>query len=245
MTRPERQAGALAALVESGGARVLRYPAMDIQHFSSAELDDTLARLDAFDLAIFVSRNAVEYGIASVRGRRPWPPGPRVAAVGAGTRRALEALGFTGVVAPEGPADSAALLAEPALEPVAGRRVVIFRGEGGREELADALRSRGAEVEYAECYRRVLPATDLAPLVAEWGRGAVDAVAVSSGEGLANLATLLGAAGAGLLADTPLFVPHARVADQARAMGATRVVVCGAQDDEVLAALVAYFRSAG
>ncbi len=245
VTRPERHAGVLAALLESEGACALRYPVIDIQPCSSAALDGVLSRLDSIDLAIFVSRNAVEFGIASVRERRPWPPGPRAAAVGAGTRRALEALGLTGVVAPGGPADSAALLAEPGLEPIAGRRVVIFRGEGGREELATALRSRGAQVEYAECYRRVVPATDVAPLVREWGRGAVDAVAVSSGEGLANLARLLGAADVGLLAGTPLFVPHARVAEQARALGATSVVVCGAQDEEVLAALVAYFRSAG
>lgn len=245
VTRPERQAAGLVERIEAAGGRALRYPMMHIQTLASVALDAVIDRLDGFDLAVFVSRNAVEHGLARARSRRPWPPGPRAAAVGSGTRRALEAEGFENVVAPEGSADSAALLAEPGLEPVADRRIVIFRGEGGREELATALRARGASVDYAECYRRTLPATDLTPLVAEWSRGAVDAVAVSSGEALANLARRLGDAGPKLLADTPLFVSHARVEAQARALGAVHVVVAGAPDEDVLAALVAYFRSAG
>ncbi len=232
-------------MIESAGGRALRFPAIEIEPLRSAELDAVLERLDSFDLAVFISRNAVEHGLACARARRSWPPGPPVAAIGAGTRRELESEGFVDVIAPEGPADSEALLAEPALAAVAGKRIVIFRGIGGRETLAEALRSRGAVVDYAECYRRVAPATDMGPLVGEWSRGAVHAIAVSSGEGLANLTRLLGEAGRGMLAATPLFVPHARVAAQARSLGAAEVVVAGAGDDEVLAALVAYFRGTG
>jgi uroporphyrinogen-III synthase len=83
------------------------------------------------------------------------------------------------------------------------------------------------------------------PLLGEWSRGAVQAIAVSSGEGLANLARLLGEAGPAMFAGTPLFVPHARVVAQARSLGAAEVVIAGAADEEVLAALVAYFRSTG
>ena len=125
------------------------------------------------------------------------------------------------------------------------RRIAIFRGEGGRETLAEVLRLRGADVAYAECYRRSVPPTDMRPLVDDWARGAVHAVTVSSGEGLANLAVMLGDSGRGLLAAMPLFVPHARVARQARALGAADVVVSGVADEEVLAALVAYFRRTG
>jgi len=83
------------------------------------------------------------------------------------------------------------------------------------------------------------------PLIGEWSRGAVHAVTVSSGEGLANFAALLGKAGRSLLAATPLFVPHARVADAARLLGIGAVQVAGPADEEMLAALVAYFRRAG
>lgn len=245
VTRPERQAGALAALIEAAGGRPLRYPAIAIQPLGGAALDSIVDGLDTFDVAIFISRNAVALGLARVRARRTWPAGLAVAGVGAGTRRALESEGMTDVIAPSGPADSEALLDQPQLKAVAGRRIVIFRGEGGRELIASTLRARNATVEYAECYRRTRPATDLRPLIGEWSRGAVHAVTVSSGEGLANFAALLGKAGRSLLAATPLFVPHARVADDARLLGIGAVQVAGPADEEMLAALVAYFRRAG
>jgi uroporphyrinogen-III synthase len=246
VTRPEQQAAGLASLIGSAGGRALCFPVMAIQPLRSPELDAFFGRLDAFDLAVFISRNAVEQGLARVReSRHAWPKGLRTAAIGAGTRRALEAEGYVDVIAPEGAADSEALLAEPALGNVAGKRIAIFRGDGGRETLAEGLRSRGAAVVYAECYRRSVPPTDMRPLMDEWARGAVHAVTVSSGEGLANLAAMLGDAGRGLLAAMPLFVPHIRVAGQARASGAADVVVSGAADEEVLAALVAYFRRTG
>ena len=246
VTRPEQQAAGLASLIRSAGGHALCFPAMAIEPLRSPELDALLGRLDACDLAVFISRNAVEQGLARVReSRRAWPSGLRTAAIGAGTRRALESEGFVDVIAPEGAADSEALLAEPALRDVTGKRIAIFRGEGGRETLAEVLRSRGADVAYAECYRRSVPPTDMRPLVDDWARGVVHAVTVSSGEGLANLAVMLGDSGRGLLAAMPLFVPHARVAGQARALGAADVVVSGAADEEVLAALVAYFRRTG
>lgn len=197
-------------------------------------------------MAVFISRNAVEQGMASLRESGKALPGDiSVAAIGAGTRRALEGEGRGGVIAPAGAADSEALLAEPALANVSGMRILIFRGEGGREALAEGLRARGAQVEYAECYRRVAPRIDPLPLIAEWSRGALHAIAVSSGEGLSNLAASLGPAGRTLLAAVPVFVPHPRVAAQALALGASEVVVTGAADEEVVAALVAYFRRTG
>jgi len=244
VTRPQRQALGLAQLVESAGGRALQYPVLEIQPLRTPALRSAIASLASIDLAIFISRNAVEQGLACLRELGARGLLPRAAAIGEGTRRALEADGVQGVIAPEGPADSEALLAHPGLRDVNGRRVLIFRGAGGREVLASALRSRGAVVEYAECYRRTLPAADLRPLLVEWSHGGVDAVTVSSREGLDNLAALLGAEGAGYLRATPVFVPHARVGEAARALGIANVVVAGAADREMLAALVAYFGGA-
>ncbi len=245
VTRPERQAGSLARLIDRAGGRALCFPAIAIEPLRSPALDDVLRALASFQLAVFISRNAVEQGLARARELGVRACLPPAAAIGGGTRKALEAEGVLGAVAPDGPADSEALLALPQFEAMSGKRVLIFRGAGGREWLASALRSRGAIVEYAECYRRAVPATDVRPLLAEWSRGAVDAVTVSSGESLANLARLLGQAGCGLLRATPVFVPHPRVAVEARELGIAAVVEAGAADEEMLGALVAYFGRTG
>jgi uroporphyrinogen-III synthase len=121
------------------------------------------------------------------------------------------------------------------MQHMAGRRVVIFRGEGGRARRGDTLAQRGARVEFAACYRRKCPKT----YVQTWTTGEIDAVTVSSAEGLANLFAMLDAA---FLQATPLFVPHPRIADEARARAVQEVLVAGPSDDDMLHRLVAYFQ---
>jgi uroporphyrinogen-III synthase len=118
--------------------------------------------------------------------------------------------------------------------------VVIFRGDGGRELLGDTLRERGATVDYVECYRRARPNADIEPLLKRWGRGEIDAVTVSSSEGLRNLYDMLGKLGQAWLRRTPLFAPHARIAENARALGCERVVETGPADEGLCAGLVAF-----
>jgi uroporphyrinogen-III synthase len=137
--------------------------------------------------------------------------------------------------------DSEALLALPQLADVAGRRIVIFRGNGGRPLLGDTLAARGAVVEYAECYRRVVPQLDAAPLLDAWQRRRIDAVTITSGEGLRNLFDGVGQSGRPLLQKTPLIATHRRIADAARAWGAAAVAVAGPDDEALVRGLTAYF----
>jgi uroporphyrinogen-III synthase len=240
VTRPRAQAGELARLIREAGGEPLVFPAIEIRAPSDpAALRAVLDRLERFDLAIFISRNAVEHGLAALE--RPWPARLQVAAIGAGTRRALEARGLRDVIAPAGQADSEALLALPALRRMEGRRAVIFRGEGGRELLRRSLEERGAIVAYAECYRRVRPEAGGAGLRAAWARGEVHAVTVNSAEALANLWAILGEPAAEAARRTPLFVPHPRVAEAALRRGLREVIVAGAGDAEMRDRLVAYF----
>lgn len=241
VTRPSGQAAGLARLVREAGGVPILFPAIEILPPSHAEaLAAVLARLERFDLAIFISRNAVHWGLAALG--RAWPAQVRVAAVGAGTARALAERGIGGVIAPHGPqADSEALLARPELGDMRKRRVLIFRGEGGREVLREGLVARGAAVEYAECYRRARPQADGAAIAAAWARGEVDAATVNSVEALENLCALLGEAGVRAARATPLLVPHPRVARAAAALGFERILVCGPGDEEVRDRLVAYF----
>ena len=113
--------------------------------------------------------------------------------------------------------------------------MVIFRGEGGRELLGETLRARGAAVEYAECYRRVRPELDPAPLLEAWAGSGLDAVTVTSSEGLRNLAEMVGRSRAASgCSRTPLFVPHPRIAEAARGLGVRTVIVTGPGDEGLL-----------
>jgi uroporphyrinogen-III synthase len=248
VTRPREQSAALAARIRAAGGEALVFPAIEIEDLPDPAPVHALAdRLEELDLAIFVSPSAVHKALALLRARRgtrPWPVRLRVAAIGAGSRAALEREGFVDVIAPHSGADSEALLALAELADVAGRRIVILRGEGGRERLGEALAARGARVERVACYRRSRPAADPEALQQAWARGAVHAVAVSSGEGLENLRAMLGEAGARWLRQTPLFVPHARVAAQAARLGIREAIVAGPGDRELVAGLVAYFGGA-
>jgi len=219
------------ALVSSAGGRPIVFPAIEIERLPERPLPS----LEELDLAVFVSPTAVDCAFERIR-----HADIALAAVGSGTRRALQALGARRVLAPEDGADSEALLALPELHDVAGKRILIVRGEGGRELLAETLVARGARTEYLECYRRVLPHGDMAPLIAAWDRGEVDAVTVSSSASLDNLITLLGVP---RLAAKPVFVNHARVAERAREAGISELIVAGSGDEETAEALVAYFGS--
>src|SRR5262249_30189645 len=183
VTRPAGQAERLASLLAAASARPILFPAIEIERLPERPLPP----LEEFDLVVFVSPTAAECAFERVRSANL-----PLAAVGSGTKRALEALGARRVLAPGTGGGSEALLALPEFHDVAGMRIRIVRGEAGRELLGDTLVARGARIEYLECYRRVLPHADTAPLVEAWDRGEVDALTVSSAAGLDNLITLLG-----------------------------------------------------
>lgn len=241
ITRPRDQAAGLLRRVEAEGARALAFPAMEIDPPLDPAPATRLAReLASFDIAIFVSPTAVQKGLALAGA---WPAQVRVAGVGSGTRAELERHGIQGAWAPEGAADSEALLALPELAEVRGKRIAIFRGEGGRELLAETFSRRGARVEHAVCYRRSPPRGDTAPVLQAWRAAALHAVTSSSSVGLGHLLRALGDEGARLMRATPLFVSHERVAEEARRLGVQKIVVAGPGDAEMVDALVAYFQA--
>jgi uroporphyrinogen-III synthase len=132
ITRPREQAPVLERLVRDAGGEPVCVPAIEILPVADpAPFHALAARLAEFDLAIFISRNAVHRALDLMAGK-PWPPGLKVATVGQGSRAALEQRGFAHVIAPAAQSDSEALLALPELSAVRGRRVAIFRGEGRR-----------------------------------------------------------------------------------------------------------------
>lgn len=242
VTRPARQATALVQAIRAAGGEAFEFPALDVEALPLDALSEPLARLAAADIVIFISPNAAQFGMAAIRAGSMLPEAVEVFAVGSGTARALRAQGGGGVITPDGQ-DSEALLALPKLNAVAGKQVVIVRGVGGRALLADALAARGAQVTFMECYRRVRPQADAAPLLARWHAGGIAAVTVTSAETLHNLAALLGEAGMPLLAATPLFAPHEKIAEAARRFGIAQVIATPGGDDGLVDGLVNWFRN--
>jgi uroporphyrinogen-III synthase len=242
LTRPHEHAAGLADRIRAAGGEPLVFPAIEILPPEDSDaLARVIARLEDFQLAIFISRTAAAKGHAAVTARRGWPKDLRVAAVGAGTAATLRRLGFDAVIAPGGQADSEALAALPELQDLRGKSVVVFRGQGGREWLRAALETRGARVDYAECYRRMRPAADTGPLLARWQRGEITAVSITSAEGLTNFLDMLGPAGKDCLCATPVFVPHPRVAEAAARLGLREVIVAGSGDEQTVASMAAFF----
>lgn len=243
VTRPRHQAADLLRAIEDAGGRPLLFPLLEIGPASDpAPLAAAARQLTGYRFAAFVSPNAVAHALPVLLAQGAWPAGLTPLAVGQSTVRALAEQGVTGALAPRERFDSEALLALPELAPerVRGTRVAIFRGDGGRELLAETLRERGAAVDCIACYTRLPPAGDLGELLAAWRRGGLDAVTVSSSEGFRYLVERLDAVGRAYLRATPIFVPHARIAETARAAGFRRVVLTPPADAGLLAGLRAY-----
>jgi len=242
VTRPAGQGERLAGLIAAAGGTPIVFPLIDIRPAKDlATARERFARIAQYDLVVFVSANAVEHGCALLPHGAALPSTLHIAAVGVGTARALTARGVSRVLLPAERYDSEGLLALPLLTDVAGKRVLIVRGVGGRELLADTLSARGASVEYAECYERMPPSASPETLMAAWRTHALHAVTITSSEGLRQLHALLPDEGRAYLRATPLFVTHERMREAAHALALNDVVMARPGDEALYAALVNYY----
>jgi uroporphyrinogen-III synthase len=239
VTRPAGQAETLCDLIRAAGGQAIPFPTLEIAPVADpGPARDVLAQ--PWDLMVFVSRNAVELAldlIASTAGAGVWPEVRLIAAVGRATAAALEAAGRAPDLVPAERFDSETLLALPQLAGLAGGRVLIVRGEGGRALIGEVLQERGAEVHYAEVYRRVCPRIDPGDLLGRWP-SEVHLLTATSDEVLLNLHQILGPKGLPLALATPLVVISARTAETAARLGYRQVRVADrAEDGAILEAL--------
>jgi uroporphyrinogen-III synthase len=211
------------------------FPALAIEPLAEdAAVAPAFGRLVSFGLVIFISPNAVRLGMPHILKHGGLPAGVRVAAIGPGTAAELKKSGVRDIISPQQGFDSEALLGEFSNMQLAGRRVLIVRGQGGREYLGDALGSRGATVEYLECYRRVRPDRDMRELASNIGRDGIKACLATSSTIVQNLFEMAGAADLSWLCNVPFFVPHARVAATAFSRGARCIFVAGNGDEALV-----------
>ncbi len=217
---------------------MLLFPGMEIQPVEPAPASaEALARWHATDWAFFVSGNAVRHGLPHLPDDRE-PGRPSIAAVGASTAQALLAAGFATVLRPCGSEDSEGLLACPELQYLHGQQVLIIRGIGGRDVLAQGLRRAGATVAYAEVYARVAATQPVEPFQQALASGDIAGICAMSTETIHNLFDRLGEAWHAALCRCCWIVPHPRVAQAASALGIRQVVqAAGSSDVAVLRAL--------
>lgn len=240
ITRPSHQAGPLCRLFEAEGASVSRFPAMAIR-----PLDDKrtwaarLGALGGFDLIVFASANAVRYGAALLDQQRDLP----LAAIGPATARALNRAGYRVPVQPLGGFDSESLLRHPRLASLAGQRVLLVKGQGGRELLERELARRGATLILAEVYRRECPAPRAAALRALESRfeeREIQVITATSAEIGNNLLVLATPALRRYFDTAHWLVPSARVGGLLRHAGlrAPLVLAASAEDQDLVSAVV-------
>jgi uroporphyrinogen-III synthase len=240
LTRPADESAALSVVLAEAGVFSSSLPLLEIEPIPASDtMHEVIQQLDRYCAVIVVSKPAARIAVDLVKQYWPQPPRLKWFSVGAATAQILDDHGLD-VSFPEEGDDSEALLELPQLREAVARRdprVLIMRGEGGRELLAERLRELGASVEYLELYRRELPHYPPATLPERIGAERLNGLVVSSGQGFEHLHQLAGDAWP-QLARLPLFVPSPRVAELARAAGAQTVVDCrGASAAALLTAL--------
>jgi len=236
-TRPRHQQAELSALLEQNGARVLSFPVIEIVPVEDPDLEQRLAReIPQFDILLFVSRNAVD-GAFRMLDASQFASNLSLGVIGTATRRALadRVTNLDQCLVAGEPYNSEALLDADELQQVAGKRILIFRGQQGRNLLGEELAARGAEVRYCEVYRRELPQCDRSAfnrLVA----GTFPTLAVlTSNEGMHNLFELVDADAAERLRRISWLLISERMRESAMKLGhnATIVIARSASDEGV------------
>jgi uroporphyrinogen-III synthase len=238
VTRPSQQAAALCALLGAAGADVLALPLLEIAPAADpAALQAAITDLTQFDLAIFVSPSALDAVFAQLS---EWPKPLPLAVVGPGSARRASELGVEQIICPQSQFDSEGLLLEPALQNLQNKKIVLFRGNGGRELLPEILQERGAKLTIVSAYQRQAPRFDQAHLQNELAAGC-DGIVISSSEAAQHLFRLAGDGVLQALQSRLYFVPHPRIAETLIALGAKQVELTKAGDQGILRGLQQYF----
>jgi len=225
VTRPSSAAAPLCEALTCLGYTAHHQTLLELHQLAenTPEIETYIDSLERYQHLIFISGNAVHFGMKTILERRPGlPQGVNVYAIGQTTAELLQGFGLS-VLCAGAEMTSENLLTLAPLAQVEGQKILIVKGEGGRTTLRDTLSARGAEVDELACYQRKcpqLPHGDLAAKIAQWN---IDVVLLTSGEGFCNMLTLLSRDETINLYTKPLIVPSVRVAQMARDAGFTAV----------------------
>ena len=232
----------LGLRLQQQGIQALSLPMLQIEALpETAQQRSLMLELDRYHAVMAVSPVAARFGLQRLDEYWPQPPvGIEWFAVGAGTAATLSAYGLPAQYPPDGQ-DSEALLRLPAwqrLLRLPDLRVLIWRGQGGRELLSSTIQAAGGRVDLLELYQRGIPPALDADLAAASNAGC-RGIVILSGQALQHWRSAAGAAWE-QQRHWRCWVPGERVAGIAQQLGCTDVVSChGADDESVITAILA------
>ncbi len=241
ITRPADQAKKLAALITEAGGTPILFPLIEITPLADySQFQAVISAIKDFDWAIFISSNAVQNSMPRLL-KQGIPASLKFAAIGPVTANELQSFGVKDVLTPlshvqDGDEskvryDSESLLTLPEMTNVFSKKILIVRGVGGRDVLAETLNARGAQVTFAECYQRINPQTNCNLFANLWADKKLHGIVVTSSEAMRHLLDL--ASGSEWLRNVTLFLNHARIAEVPLQMG-LKVAVADAPGDEAM-----------
>ena len=235
VTRPEEQAGHFVEMIDSNNGKAINIPTIEI---AASPLDDNaksiLRNLSDINIAIFVSVNAVNFGLKALKSLKlKFPENLIVAAVGPSTAKALADNDIQIDIVPDDNFSSEGLLSTPELDEIAGEKILIFKGQSGRELLEAQLIKRYADVTTIDCYQRVIPKVDTKPIIKDLKAGLIDAVTVTSATGVVNLFDMFGKDNQ-LLTQVPFVAASWRIAEVCENQEIQRVTVADNAGDKAM-----------
>jgi uroporphyrinogen-III synthase len=232
VTRPAAQAQGLSALINNAGGNAILFPVLKItENDDKSALDRFISEISDYAILIFISPNAVKFGLGYILQHHQIPDSVKIACVGKGSAVIAKNLLQRDIdIVPKafdgqsGGYNSESLLTLAELQSVKDKKIVILRGNGGRELLADTLRERGALVSYINTYTRSIPDDDnieqrLNVLTKHFETNEALCVTITSGESLHNFVSLLGKHAAEWLNKIQLIVINTRLVTIARQLG--------------------------
>ena len=239
VTRPTLQQESLLSSIEVHGGVASSFPLIEIEPLREKvfleSLRGKILGLGQYHRLIFLSVNAGVYGTRLIS--ECWPRLPaniEVMAIGPNTAEVVSKELVCQVIYSKTGSTSEDMLSLPQLLDVNELKIAIVRGLGGREFLANTLRSRGAEVDYFEVYRRNPTKHSAAQLFGVIQKSKINVVSITSGDSLENLNRLL-------LADKnsqqnwygiPVIVPSERVLNLAQRFGFKNIRLANGADVE-------------
>lgn len=221
ITRFSPHAERLVDSLNDIGCFAVAQPLLTVEALNDSETLNTFLS-GSYDLVIAVSGNAVKYAQQKIN--TDWPIAIYLA-VGQSTQKQLSQATGQIVKYPSIRFDSEGLLGLEVLQSIKNKRILILRGEGGRELLEETLLARGATVDFLQTYKRIKIDLNGQQLVNNWKQAAINGVIISSVEVLNQLFTLVPTSDKSWLSDLIFYVPSQRVAEQASMLEAKHVVL--------------------